>query len=111
MFSSQGQTDDEIELDIDSVPNEVLYKLLQFVRKYAPSAADPAPEPSRRASGGGSSAAAAAAAGNSRPKKNKPMSKTEQESKIVDIRSKLSQLQAGGGSSSAATAAVDSPCE
>ena len=87
MCHPQGQQDDEIELDIDELPNDVLYKLLQFVRKYAPLPEDPTPEPAR--------AAASAPAGGSRPKKNKPMSKTEQESRIQEIRGKLHGLKSG----------------
>ena len=68
----------------------MLYKLLQFVRKYAPLPEDPAPEPARAAA-----VAAAAPTGGARPKKNKPMSKTEQESRIQEIRGKLHGLKSG----------------
>ena len=94
--------EDEIELDIDELSNEVLYQvcniefeqydpsdddifqLLHFVRKHAPHPED-SPEPRQ--------IAAPVAAAPSRPKKNKPMSKVEQEAKIDEIRNKLSGFQ------------------
>ena len=72
--------EDEIELDIDELSNEVLYKLLGFVRKYAPKTSDSA---ETRA------ATAPVPSTNPRPKKNKPMSKNEQEAKIREIKSRL----------------------
>ena len=82
--------EDEIELDIDELSNDVLYKLLGFVRKYAPRPTDSPPR----------QAAPSAPAAPSRPKKNKPMSKNEQESKIQEIRSKLSGFQNPGSDES-----------
>ncbi|MCJ1280737.1 hypothetical protein MMC26_000054 [Xylographa opegraphella] len=84
MPNLKGVQEDEIELDIDELSNEVLYQLLHFVRKHAPHPED-SPEPRQ--------IAAPAAAAPSRPKKNKPMSKTEQEAKIDEIRTKLSGFQ------------------
>ncbi|MCJ1381780.1 hypothetical protein MMC17_004891 [Xylographa soralifera] len=99
MPNLKGVQEDEIELDIDELSNEVLYQvcniefeqydssddeilqLLHFVRKHAPHPED-SPEPRQ--------IAAPVAAAPSRPKKNKPMSKVEQEAKIDEIRSKLS---------------------
>jgi len=78
---AQGVQEDEIELDIDELSNDVLYKLLSFVRKHAPHAGDPAPE--ARASYVPPAAA--------RPKKNKPMGAREQESRIAELK----RLQAG----------------
>jgi bromodomain-containing factor 1 len=78
---AQGVQEDEIELDIDELSNEVLHKLLLFVRKYAPMPNDP-PEPRQTVS-------ATSANPPSKPKKNKPMSKTEQEAKIAEIKGKL----------------------
>ncbi|MCJ1392450.1 hypothetical protein MMC18_005317 [Xylographa bjoerkii] len=99
MPNLKGVQEDEIELDIDELSNDVLYQvcniefeqydssdddifqLLHFVRKHAPHPED-SPEPRQ--------IAAPVAAAPSRPKKNKPMSKVEQEAKIDEIRSKLS---------------------
>ncbi|MCJ1472094.1 hypothetical protein MMC13_000741 [Lambiella insularis] len=99
MPALKGVQEDEIELDIDELSNVVLYQvcidvldiddksdhgyyqLLTFVRKHAPQPED-SPEPRQ--------VATPAAAAPTRPKKNKPMSKTEQEAKIEEIRSKLS---------------------
>ncbi|KAF8420027.1 Bromodomain-containing protein [Tirmania nivea] len=82
--------DDEIELDIDDLPPEILYKLHQYVTKHAPLApqnteygysAPPAP------------AATPKPKAAPRPKKNKPMSATEQEAKIKDLNAKLAVFE------------------
>ena len=87
----KGVQEDEIELDIDELSNDVLFKLLGFVRKYAPRPDDspparqpPAPAPVQA----------------SHPKKNKPMSKNEQESRIREIQSKLSKFESAGSDQS-----------
>ena len=73
-------------MDIDELSNDVLYQLLQFVRKHAPKAEDPAhPAP----------AAAPAHTASSR-KKNKPMSKVEQETRIQQVRGSLSAFENPG---------------
>ena len=81
----QGVQEDEIELDIDELSNEVLFKLLGFVRKYAPRPED-SPPPRQQPT-------APSTAAPSRPKKNKPMSKTEQEARISEINGRLAQFQ------------------
>ena len=82
----QGVQDDELELDIDELSNDVLHKLLQFVRKHAPRPDDgPAYRP----------APAAPSVAPTR-KKNKPMSKHEQEAQIKDMQRKLQQFQNPG---------------
>lgn len=77
--------DDELELDIDELSDEVLHKLLVFVRKHAPHSDDTPARP----------APAASSAAPTR-KKNKPMSKTEQEARIAQVQSGLSAFQKGG---------------
>ncbi|KAI9873374.1 MAG: hypothetical protein M1830_000480 [Pleopsidium flavum] len=84
MPNLKGVQEDEIELDIDELSNDVLYKLLGFVRKYAPRADDSPPRPI---------ASSAPSSGPNRPKKNKPMSKHEQEARISEIRGRLSGFQ------------------
>ncbi|OJD13680.1 hypothetical protein AJ78_05879 [Emergomyces pasteurianus Ep9510] len=77
----------EIELDIDELPNEVLIVLLKFVKKHAPAAMDidePEPEPTPIVAP-------------PKPKKNKPMSKYEQEARINSIEGTISRFQGGGG--------------
>ncbi|KAI9741173.1 MAG: hypothetical protein M1834_002886 [Cirrosporium novae-zelandiae] len=81
----KGVNDDEIELDIDELPNKVLFQLLQFVRRYAPQAEDSPPPPSRPAP--------STHAAPSRPKKHKPMSKRQQEEQIATLQSKLKTFQ------------------
>ena len=81
--------DDELELDIDELSDEVLHKLLVFVRKHAPRSDDAPARP----------APAASSAAPTR-KKNKPMSKTEQEARIAQVQSGLSAFQKGGSAPS-----------
>lgn len=85
MPNLQGVQDDELELDIDELSDEVLHKLLVFVRKHAPRSDDAPARP----------APAASSAAPTR-KKNKPMSKTEQEARIAQVQSGLSAFQKGG---------------
>lgn len=71
----------EIELDIDELPNGVLLKLLAFVKKFVPHAPpEPEPEKSYRSS---------TLAAPSKPKKNKPMNKHEQEAQIEELKGRL----------------------
>ena len=86
MPNLKGVQDDEIELDIDELSNEVLYKLLIFVRKHAPRPDD---EPVPRQQATPSSTAAPAR------KKNKPMSKHEQEARIAQVQNSLSAYNQG----------------
>lgn len=76
----QGVQDDELELDIDELSDDVLRKLWEFVKKNskaeevrAPAVVSTAPVPSK--------------------KKNKPMSKQEQERQIQDLKHISSQFQ------------------
>ncbi|KAF3481314.1 bromodomain containing protein [Arthroderma uncinatum] len=95
--SLQGTNEAEIELDIDELPNDVLLLLLKFVRKHAPAAAldgynepsDPEPIPSLP---------------QSKPKKSKPMNKTEQEEQIRSLQSNLSKFKGGAGAGAGGTA-------
>lgn len=74
--------DDELELDIDELSDDVLRKLHEFVRRNSkgdeetprpPPVVTSAPAPAR--------------------KKNKPMSKQEQERQIQDLKNISSQFQ------------------
>ncbi|KAL9025092.1 MAG: hypothetical protein Q9196_006026 [Gyalolechia fulgens] len=78
----KGVQDDELELDIDELSDEVLRKLYDFVKKNSKGSDDvprtqtvasSAPVPTR--------------------KKNKPMSKQEQERQIQDLKNISSQFQ------------------
>ncbi|KAL2857883.1 Bromodomain-containing protein [Aspergillus pseudoustus] len=84
--SLKGTQETEIELDIDELPNEVLLMLLKFVKKNAPHIADDEDV--------GTPVAQNAAP--PKPKKNKPMSKYEQEAQINMLESNLSRFQGGG---------------
>jgi len=99
--SIKGTQETEIELDIDELPNEVLLMLLKFVKKHAPGTLevdqpDPEPVPS---------------AAPSKPKKNKPMSKYEQEAQINRLEGSLSRFQGGAGRSPDAVPSVEAPAE
>ncbi|KAJ6189239.1 hypothetical protein N7519_004147 [Penicillium mononematosum] len=78
----------EIELDIDELPNDVLLKLLNFVKKHVPNLMDDEDEDDVPAS----------AIAPPKPKKNKPMSKFEQEAQINMLQSNLSRFQGGAHS-------------
>lgn len=84
-YNIQGTQEAEIELDIDELPNDVLLMLLKFVKKNVPHLMDD------------EDSAPASNVAPSKPKKNKPMSKNEQEAQISMLESNLSRF-AGGGS-------------
>ncbi|KAI9690769.1 MAG: hypothetical protein M1822_008388 [Bathelium mastoideum] len=92
--------EDEIELELEELEVDVARMLLKYVRKFYPQVQAMAPladdddfEPERRA--------AKNAAATSSRKKNKPMTKTQQETDMSAIRNKLNQygnpMTAGGG--------------
>lgn len=81
----------EIELDVDELPNDVLFLLLKFVKKHAPTSlmeledyGEPEPDFVPNVA-------------SSKPKKNKPMNATEQEAQINRLESQLSEFRGGGG--------------
>lgn len=76
----------EIELDIEEVPNHALIKLLNFVKRYA----GPPPEETQKEESSFSAPSAPP-----KSKKNKPMSKTQQQAQINELRGKLSAYAAG----------------
>ena len=85
MPNLKGVQDDELELDIDELSDEVLHKLLAFVRKHVPRPDDSPVQPPP----------ATSSAAPTR-KKNKPMSKHEQEARIAQVQSGLSAFQNPG---------------
>lgn len=91
----QGVNDDELELDIDTIPNEVLHDLLKYIKTINPqTSAAPAPlafdddyePPSRKNTA-------------TQPRKNKPMGKHEQEQAIAEIKQRLQNFTNRGSSS------------
>ncbi|GAB0134270.1 hypothetical protein EsDP_00002649 [Epichloe bromicola] len=83
--------DGELELDIDQLSQDALGKLWDLCRKALPGFAKdmepvPAPEASRPSAKQSSKASTAA-----KPKKNKPMSASEQEQRIAELQA-LSQM-------------------
>ena len=75
----------EIELDIEEVPNHALLKLLTFVKKYA----GPPPDEPKTESDTYSAPAA------SKSKKSKPQSKQQQEQEIEELQGKLGAYARG----------------
>ncbi|KAI5288137.1 hypothetical protein KEM54_005439 [Ascosphaera aggregata] len=98
-----SSADGEIELDIDELPNEVLLKLLNFVKKHVPQAVAELEESSISTYSHHSHAPVEpeplpSLAGNGRPKKNKPMNASEQEAQINRLEDRLEMFKKGGGS-------------
>ncbi|KAJ4381409.1 transcription initiation at TATA-containing promoter protein [Didymella sp. IMI 355093] len=88
--------DDEMELDMDEINDETLRELLRFIKslrgpKSGASIADDDFEPPRPVHKQTTA---------SRPKKNKPMGKTEQEDNMRKIQEKLQSFQGGVSGSS-----------
>ncbi|KAL8710310.1 MAG: hypothetical protein Q9220_005080 [cf. Caloplaca sp. 1 TL-2023] len=82
MPNLKGVQDDELELDIDELSDDVLRKLWDFVKKNSKQPDDaPRPPP------------AVSAAPTAPRKKNKPMSKQEQERQIQELKNKQSQFE------------------
>jgi bromodomain-containing factor 1 len=77
----------EIELDIEEVPNFALLKLMNFIAKYA------GPPPSEPAKTDADDSYHAPAA--TKNKKNRPMSKHEQEAQIQELKGKLGAYAGG----------------
>ena len=81
--------DDELELDIDEIPDEVVYELWEFVKKLQPKSHGVIDEDDDYEEDRGHKAAAAS----SHRKKNKPMTAREQESKIAQVREQLARFE------------------
>ncbi|KAH7392497.1 hypothetical protein BKA66DRAFT_439228 [Pyrenochaeta sp. MPI-SDFR-AT-0127] len=93
--------DDEMELDMDEINDETLRELFKFIKSIrGPKGgvvADDDFEPPRQVS----------KQTTSRPKKNKPMGKTEQEDNMRKIQEKLQSFQGGASGSSQSPPAHD----
>jgi bromodomain-containing factor 1 len=92
--------DDELELDIDEIPDEVVYKLWEFVRTSAPKKER---EPSPDYEDDDDDYQQRSATGPRR--KNKPMKAQEQEERIKQLQEKLHGGANGSGSSASPVAA------
>ncbi|KAL6703561.1 transcription initiation at TATA-containing promoter protein [Coniothyrium glycines] len=93
--------DDEMELDMDEINDETLRELFKFIKSLrGPKGgiiADDDFEPPRQVTKQAAS----------RPKKNKPMGKTEQEDNMRKIQEKLQSFQGGASGSSQSPPAQD----
>ena len=97
----QDDNEEELELEIEQIPDDVLHQLLRFVHSLRPEQASPDEdyEPPAQASGRKGNAGAGAS---QKPKKNKPMNKFEQEQQIKQLRDQLQAFdQPGGGADQA----------
>jgi len=84
---------DDVELEIDDLPNDVQHKLLKYVHSIFPraraspveetAAIDDDYEPERNARAGGAR------------KKHKPMKKHEQEDRIAHLKAAMEQMKGG----------------
>ncbi|KAG9256625.1 transcription regulator BDF1 [Emericellopsis atlantica] len=103
--------DGELELDIDQLSTEALLKLWELCKRVLPGfGKDPvhhppsSPEAARPAV---AAASAGSAKGAPKPKKNKPMTASEQERRIADLR-KVEALYKEGGDAAELARAQDS---
>lgn len=87
-FIYKGANEEELELDIDELPANVLYNLNVFVSSKSSKAL--------AKSVTGSNHHPSTNTTSSKPKKNRPMKKEEQEAKIRDLKNQLGLLSNTG---------------
>ena len=100
---SQDDNEEELELEIEQIPDDVLHQLLRFVRGLRPLQTSPDEdyEPPTIATSGRKGAGSGGHG--HKPKKSKPMNKFEQEQQIKALRDQLREFEKPGG------AGLDSP--
>lgn len=76
-----------MEFDIDIIPDDTLHEMLKIIRKYLPPLVQEEPE---------APPAPARSHSMSKPKKNKPMSKHEQEDRISRLQAQIESFQKEG---------------
>lgn len=102
---------EDMELEIDELPNDVQHKLLQYVRKIFPKERATPDEEEMNVDDDYEPERNARATGNVR-KKHKPMKKHEQEASIKALREQLAQMSGGPAAAQAtATAAPAAAAE
>ncbi|KAE9972543.1 hypothetical protein EG327_009458 [Venturia inaequalis] len=89
--------DDELELDIDEIPDDVTYQLYQFVKAKLPRS-QRAPDPEPDYEDDDDEFEAPIKASSSNRKKNKPMKANEQEERIRTLQAQLEKFKGGSGS-------------
>jgi len=94
----QNVNDDELELEIDEIPEPVVYELYRFVR----SLNGPKPKFDEDDDFEPPAKAAKATATTGR-RKNKPMKAEEQEQKIADLQNKLAEFRGGAAAPASGT--------
>jgi len=92
-----NRADDEMEFEIDEIPDDALHELLKLVRGGAPP-----PEPIEEVVEDTEyrPAKTVVPANSGKSRKNKPMSKHEQEARINELKGKLNDFQNRGSGSS-----------
>ena len=102
--NNQNVQDDELELDIDEIPDDVVYKLYEFVKSSLPKKErQPSPE---YEDDDEDEYAQKPSAGNR--KKNKPMKANEQEERIKQLQARLHGYNGSGSDQSPHGRAEDS---
>jgi bromodomain-containing factor 1 len=86
--------EDEMEFEIDEIPDATLHELLKLVRKNAPTDEPTVEDTDYKP------AKANVPANSGKSRKNKPMSKTEQEKRISELKNKIANFEGGGAGSS-----------
>jgi bromodomain-containing factor 1 len=103
---------DDVELEIDDLPNEVQHKLLRYVRSIFPKT-EPAELDANAIDDDYEPEKPSARAGGAAKKKHKPMKKHEQEDRIKQLKEQMAAMSGdggavGGGAPASAPPAVDS---
>jgi len=97
--------DDELELDIDEIPEEIVYKLWEFVKSAVPKRErEPSPDYMDEDDDDYTQRGAATGGAGGGRRKNKPMKAQEQEERIKQLQAKLQGTASGGSASPVAQA-------
>ena len=82
----KDKSEDEMEFDIDAIPEDALHEMLKIIRKHLPPLAHDEPE-------AGAAAPVHQQHSMRKTKKNKPMSSREQESQISALKGRLADFK------------------
>ena len=94
----QDDNEEELELEIEQIPDDVLHQLLRFVRGLQPQQASQDEDYEPPAATSGRKGAAGSGGGHGhKAKKSKPMNKFEQEQQIKALRDQLREFEQPGG--------------
>lgn len=99
---------DDVELEIDDLPNEVQHKLLRYVRSIFPKA-EPVELDANAIDDDYEPEKPSARSGGAAKKKHKPMKKHEQESRIRQLKEQMAAMSGGGGAGNSGSSAPAQP--